>query len=89
MTQSQIKQLKILQTVTGMNNTCQLKSISVWGFMRRSIGGGGGGDRGEDTPENHKQVAKWATIAHLGASIMFGDTIIYDAQRQETLNLKQ
>ena len=23
-----------------------------------------------------KQVAQWATIAHLGASIMFGDTII-------------
>ena len=46
-------------------------------------------DRGQDTPENHKQVAKWATIAHLGASIMFGGTIIYDAQRQDTLNLKQ
>ena len=28
-----------------------------------------------------KQVAQWATIAHHGASIMFGDTIIYDAQR--------
>ena len=27
-----------------------------------------------------KQVAQWATIAHLRASIMFGDTIIYDAQ---------
>ena len=37
----------------------------------------------------HKQVAQWATIAHHGASIMFGDTIIYDAQRQITLNLKQ
>ena len=36
-----------------------------------------------------KQVAQWATIAHLGASIMFGDTLIYDAQRQVTLNLKQ
>ena len=36
-----------------------------------------------------KQVAQWATIAHLGASIMFGDTIIDDAQRQVTLNLKQ
>ena len=35
------------------------------------------------------QVAQWATIAHLGASIMFGDTIIYDAERQVTLNLKQ
>ena len=34
------------------------------------------------------QVAQWATIAHHGASIMFGDTI-YDAQRQITLNLKQ
>ena len=34
-------------------------------------------------------LAKWATIAHHGASIMFGDTIIYDAQRQITLNLKQ
>ena len=31
-----------------------------------------------------------ATIANLGASIMFGiDTIIYDANRQVTLNLKQ
>ena len=38
---------------------------------------------------NDKQVAQWATIAHHGASIMFGDTIIYDAQRQITLNLKQ
>ena len=37
----------------------------------------------------YEQVAQWATIAHLGASIMFGDTIIYDAQRQVTLNLKQ
>ena len=36
-----------------------------------------------------QQVAQWATIAHHGASIMFGDTIIYDAQRQITLNLKQ
>ena len=35
------------------------------------------------------QVAQWATIAHLGTSIMFGDTLIYDAQRQVTLNLKQ
>ena len=29
------------------------------------------------------------TIAHLKASIMFGDTIIDDAERQVTLNLKQ
>ena len=36
-----------------------------------------------------KKVAQWAPIAHLGASIMFRDTIIYDAQRQVTLNLKQ
>ena len=36
-----------------------------------------------------KQVAQWATIAHLGASIKFGDALIYDAQRQVTLNLKQ
>ena len=36
-----------------------------------------------------KQVAKWATIPLLGASILFGDTIINDAQRQITLNLKQ
>ena len=36
-----------------------------------------------------KQVAQWAMIAHHGASIMFGDTIIYDAQRQVTPNLKQ
>ena len=35
------------------------------------------------------QVAQWATIDHLGASIMFGDTIIYNAQRQVNLNLKQ
>ena len=35
------------------------------------------------------QVAQWATIAHHGASIMFVDTIIYDAQRRITLNLKQ
>ena len=35
------------------------------------------------------QVAQWATISHLGASIMFGDTIKYDAQRQVTLNLKE
>ena len=26
-------------------------------------------------------VAQWKTIAHLGDSIMFGDTLIYDAQR--------
>ena len=38
---------------------------------------------------DRKQVAQWATIAHHGASIMFGDTIIYDAQTQGTLNLKQ
>ena len=36
-----------------------------------------------------KQVARWATIAHNGASKMFVDTIIYDAQRHVTLNLKQ
>ena len=36
-----------------------------------------------------KQIAQWATVAHLEASIMFGDTIIDDAQRQVTLNLKQ
>ena len=36
-----------------------------------------------------KQVAEWATIAHLGASIKFGDALIYDAQRQVALNLKQ
>ena len=35
------------------------------------------------------QVAQWETIVHLGASIMYGDTLIYDAQRQVTLNLKQ
>ena len=32
-----------------------------------------------------KQVAQWATIAHLGASIVFGKTIIYDAQWQVAL----
>ena len=36
-----------------------------------------------------KQEAQWAVIAHHGASIMFGDTIIYYAQRQVILNLKQ
>ena len=36
-----------------------------------------------------RQVAKWATVAHLGTNIMFGDIIIYDAQRQVALNLKQ
>ena len=35
-----------------------------------------------------EQVAQWATIAHHGASKMFGDTIIFDAQRQITLNIK-
>ena len=39
--------------------------------------------------QSYKQVAQWATIAHLGASIMLGDTIIYGAQRQVTLSLKQ
>ena len=38
---------------------------------------------------NFKQVAQWATIAHLGDTIMFGDIIIYDAQRQVTLHFKQ
>ena len=38
---------------------------------------------------NYKQVAQWATITHLGASIIFRDTIIDDAQKQVTLNLKQ
>ena len=36
-----------------------------------------------------KQVAQWARIAHLRASIMFGDTIFYNAQKQAILNLKQ
>ena len=38
----------------------------------------------EKKSADDKQVAQWATIAHLGASIMFGDTLIYDAQRQVT-----
>ena len=38
---------------------------------------------------NIKQVAQWAAMAHNGASILFGDTLIYNAQRQVTLNLKQ
>ena len=38
---------------------------------------------------SQKQVAQWAMIAHLRASIMFEDTIFYNAQRQVTLNLKQ
>ena len=46
--------------------------------------------RNNNKPETvMKQVAQWATIAHHGASIMFGDSIIYEAQRQVTLNLKQ
>ena len=32
-----------------------------------------------------RHIKQWATIAHLGASIMFGKTIIYDAQWQVTL----
>ena len=32
-----------------------------------------------------KQLAHMATIPHLGASIMFGKTVIYDAQWQVTL----
>ena len=36
-----------------------------------------------------KQVAQYAAIAHLGASILFRDTFIYDAQSQVTLKLKQ
>ena len=36
-----------------------------------------------------KQVAQWATIVHLGASIMFRDSITYESQKQVTLNLKQ
>ena len=39
-------------------------------------------------PKFHdKQVAQWATIAHLRASIMFADTILDDAQRQVTQEL--
>ena len=38
---------------------------------------------------NLKQVAQWATIGHDGPSIMFEDTIIYDAQRQVILNSDQ
>ena len=37
----------------------------------------------------HKQVAQWAAIAHLKASIMLGDTFIFDVQRQVTLSLKK
>ena len=36
-----------------------------------------------------EQVAIWVTIAHLGVIIILGDTIIYDDQRQVTLDLKQ
>ena len=32
--------------------------------------------------KSNEQLAQWATIAHLGTSITFGDTIIYDAQAQ-------
>ena len=34
--------------------------------------------------KKNPQVAQWATVAHLGACIMFGDPIIDDAQVQET-----
>ena len=45
---------------------------------------------GKESPYSTvKQIAQWATIAHLEDSIMLGYTIIYDAQRQVTLNLKQ
>ena len=44
---------------------------------------------GWKTKLTEKQVAQWATIAHLRASIMFGKTIIYDAQWQVTMDLKQ
>ena len=40
-------------------------------------------------PDKEKQVAQMATIAHLVASIMSGDTIFYKAQRPVSLNLKQ
>ena len=43
----------------------------------------------EARPDITEQVAQWATIAHLRASIMLCNTIIYDALRQITLNLKQ
>ena len=39
--------------------------------------------------QSNEQVAQGATIAHQVASIILGDTIVYDAQRQVTLNLKQ
>ena len=34
---------------------------------------------------NMEQVAQWATIAHLGASIMFGDTIKAGNSELETV----
>ena len=36
-----------------------------------------------------RQFAQWGMIAHLRASVMFGDTIFYNAQKQVALNLKQ
>ena len=39
--------------------------------------------------EQNRQEAQWARIAHLRTSIMFGDIIFCDTQRQATLNLKQ
>ena len=36
----------------------------------------------------NKHVAQWATIAHLRARIMFGNTIFYNAQKQVTLEKK-
>ena len=35
-----------------------------------------------------KQVAQWATIAYLGASMMLDHTIIYESQKHVTPNLK-
>ena len=35
------------------------------------------------TFDTSKQVAQWATIPHLGASTMFGDTIIDDSELEK------
>ena len=39
-------------------------------------------------PNARKQVAQWETIPHLGDSIMYGDTIIYAAQKADNSELE-
>ena len=72
-------------TLTSLNTAVQIANLVMYRGRVRTDG-----QRQLQYPLRFlKQVAQWALIAHHGASIMFGDTIIYDAQRQITLNLKQ